>query len=33
MEPDAYKKAIEEYEADVKTNPEGYKELLGYRGE
>ena len=33
MEPDAYKKAIEEYEADVKTHPEGYKELLGYRGE
>jgi hypothetical protein len=26
-------KAIEEYEVDVKNNPESYKKLLGYKGE
>jgi len=33
MEPALYQKAIDEYEADVKKNPGGYKELLQYRGE
>jgi hypothetical protein len=33
MEPDLYRQAIEEYEADVKENPDGYKELLEYKGE
>ncbi len=33
MDSALYQKAIEEYEAGVKENPEGYKELLEYRGE
>lgn len=33
MEPELYQKAIEEYEAGVKNNPDGYKELLQYKGE
>ena len=33
MEPDLYQQAIEEYHAGVKVNPEGYKELLEYKGE
>lgn len=33
MEPALYQEAIEEYEDDVKKNPEGYKELLRYKGE
>jgi hypothetical protein len=33
MEPALYQKAIEEYETDVRENPEGYKELLEYKGE
>ena len=33
MEPDLYQKAIEEYNTGVKENPEGYKELLEYKGE
>ncbi|MCB2148921.1 MAG: DUF2846 domain-containing protein [Deltaproteobacteria bacterium] len=33
MEPALYQKAIEEYHAGVKENPEGYKELLEYKGE
>jgi hypothetical protein len=33
MASDLYKKAIEEYEADVKTNPEAYKAMLAYDGQ
>ncbi len=33
MEPDLYRKAIEEYETGVRENPESYQELLRYRGE
>jgi len=33
MDPALYQKAIEEYEDGVKNNPEGYKELLEYKGE
>jgi hypothetical protein len=33
MEPDLYRKAIEEYQAGVRENPDGYKELLEYKGE
>jgi len=33
MDPAAYDKAIEEYLADVQVNPEGYKEMLEYKGE
>lgn len=33
MEAALYQKAIDEYNADIKANPEGYKELLGYKGE
>ncbi len=33
MEPALYPKAIEEYNTGVKENPEGYKELLEYKGE
>ena len=33
MEPELYQKAIEEYEAGIKENPEAYKELLEYKGE
>jgi hypothetical protein len=33
MEPALYQKAIEEYHAGVKENPDGYKELLEYKGE
>ena len=33
MEPDLYQQAIIEYHAGVKENPEGYKELLEYKGE
>ena len=33
MDPELYKKAIEEYEADVKDNPENYKEMMEYKGE
>jgi Protein of unknown function (DUF2846) len=33
MEPALYQKAIEEYHTGVTENPEGYKELLEYRGE
>lgn len=33
MEPALYKKAIEEYHAGVKEDPEGYKSLLDYKGE
>lgn len=33
MEPALYQKAVEEYTAGVKENPEGYKALLDYEGE
>lgn len=33
MEPALYQKAIEEYHVGVKENPDGYKELLEYKGE
>ncbi len=33
METAVYQKAIEEYNTGVKENPEGYKELLEYKGE
>jgi Protein of unknown function (DUF2846) len=33
MEPALYQKAIDEYNADVKKNPQGYKDLLEYNGE
>ncbi len=33
MDPAVYDKAIEEYLADVQANPEGYKEMLEYKGE
>jgi hypothetical protein len=33
MEPALYRQAVEEYEAGVRENPDGYKELLEYRGE
>ncbi len=33
MDTALYQKAIDEYEAGVRDNPEGYKELLDYRGE
>ena len=33
MEPPLYQKAIAEYQAGIKDNPEGYKELLEYKGE
>jgi hypothetical protein len=33
MEPALYKKAIDEYHADVKENSDGYKEMLEYKGE
>ncbi len=33
MEPDLYQNAIEEYHTGVKENPDGYKELLEYKGE
>ena len=33
MEPALYQKAIEEYNSGVKENPDGYKELLEYKGE
>ena len=33
MDPVVYDKAIEEYLADVQVNPEGYKEMLEYKGE
>ena len=33
MDPKVYKTAIEEYEADVKANPDAYKEMLQYKGE
>jgi hypothetical protein len=33
MEPELYKTAIEEYEADVKENPQDYKDMLQYKGE
>ncbi len=32
MDPKLYQQAIDEYQADVKQNPEGYKALLEYRG-
>ncbi len=32
MDPQLYKKAIEEYHADVKQNPDGFKAMLDYRG-
>jgi hypothetical protein len=32
MQPELFKKAVEEYEADIKENSEGYKELLSYDG-
>lgn len=33
MDPIVYKNAIEEYTADVKANPDAYKEMLQYKGE
>jgi hypothetical protein len=33
MEPGLHQKAIEEYKAGIKENPDGYKELLEYKGE
>ncbi|MGD8367443.1 MAG: hypothetical protein PVG78_07375 [Desulfobacterales bacterium] len=33
MEPALYRQAIDEYQAGVKENPDGYKELLQYKGE
>jgi hypothetical protein len=33
MEPELYKTAIEEYEADVRENPQDYKDMLQYKGE
>ena len=33
IDPAVFKKAIEEYKADVKANPEAYKEMLDYNGE
>ncbi len=32
MQPELFKKAVEEYETDIKENPEGYKDLLAYDG-
>jgi hypothetical protein len=32
MDPQLYKKAIEEYHAEVKQNPDGFKAILEYRG-
>lgn len=32
MDPEHYKTAIDEYEADVKENPDGYKDMLEYEG-
>lgn len=32
MEPAIFKKAVDEYEADVKVNPEGYRDMLEYDG-
>lgn len=32
MDPELYKKAIAEYEAEVKENPAGFKAMLEYRG-
>ena len=33
IDPGVYKRAIEEYEADVKANPDAYGEILQYKGE
>jgi hypothetical protein len=33
MDPAVYEKAIEEYLADVQTNPDGFKQMLDYKGE
>lgn len=33
MDPALYQKAIDEYRADVKVNPDGYKDMLEYKGE
>lgn len=33
MDPALYQKAVDEYNAGVKDDPEGYKELLEYKGE
>jgi hypothetical protein len=33
MDPEVYKTAIEEYKADVKANPDAFKEMLQYKGE
>lgn len=33
MEPALYQRAIDEYHAGVKEDPDGYKELLEYKGE
>ncbi len=33
IDPGVYKKAIEEYRADVKANPEAFKDMLQYKGE
>ena len=32
MDPALYKKAIEEYQMEIKQNPEGFKAILEYRG-
>jgi len=32
MDPQLYKKAIEEYHAEVKQNPDGFKAILEYKG-
>ncbi len=33
MDPALYKQAVDEYHTGIKENPEGYKDLLEYRGE
>jgi hypothetical protein len=33
LEPAVYKQAVDEYTADVKANPDGYKDMLSYKGE
>ena len=32
MDPKLYKAAVEEYHAEVKQNPEGFKAMLQYKG-
>ncbi len=33
LEPAVYKQAVDDYTVDVKANPDGYKEIVNYKGE